>query len=402
MVAAVLLLVLPPLLIAHPVAYVPLIAAVLLLVASWLYLRMMRKAITTYMGDMTGACERGQKAALQVELTNAAPLPCARLEIEFYVTDLFGDFDEVNTVACSLKARETTSIGFDVQFSHLGTYHAGISKVIIYDLLGLFSSTFKEGDRRQVVVKPREVTMGPASNLTAVPDESQRSLKPVAADDVDYAGVREYHFGDAMKTVHWNLSAREPNGSLYTRLFEIYVNPTLSVIIDPCATTTEKEELMSLFDGMVETAAALAIEARRVGIDADIRYLNRSGEPSVIRIATLTDAEELVANMMAVTPLEKAGKADVLVERMLREAGLRSQGSGNVALVTGRVDSAQLSVMTEIAMARRNAMVFVGVSRALNDRDRAKVLAPMGMVSSAGGKWWAVESNEVATQVVGY
>lgn len=394
------LLALPVFLIAHPIAYVPFISAVLMVVASWAYLQVMRRSVHVSVDSMAASCSRGEKTPLRVTLSNRAVVPCARVQMDFFVTDLFGGFDDIRTISCSIRAREVSSVDFDVQFAHVGTYHAGVSRVVVHDLLGLFSASLGDGARRQVVVRPRRASMGSSSVATAVPDESQKALKPVTADDVDYASVREYRFGDPLKTVHWNLSARDPGGTMYTRLFEAYVNPSLSVVLDPFAAKGSSEELMTLFDGMVEVAASLSEQARAAGIDAEVRYINRDGLPSSMRIATMDDANDLVVDMMRIEPTGD-GAAGAAAEEMLRDAGLRSHGSGNVALVTGRTDASEIEALIEIAMARRNAMAFLAVPRSLSEREREKYVEPMSRLSASGGSWWAVESNEVMTEVVG-
>lgn len=395
------LLILPVLLIAHPIAYVPLVSAVLLVVASWLYLQALRGAILVRMDDMASSCERGHNASLSVRLVNRAPIPCARISMDFYVTDLFGGYDDVRKLTCSVGARRDVTVDFDVRFAHLGTYYAGVSCVVVHDLLGLFSMRLRDGVRRQVVVSPQRVRMGQPGSLTAVPDENNRALKAVAADDVDYASVREYRFGDSMKTVHWNLSARDPHGTMYTRLYEAYVNPSLSVVIDSYAKGGNSNELMSLFDGMIETAASLCEQARAAGIDAEVRYVDRGGVPSSIRLATRADADDLVSDIMAITAVSGKDSSAGAAEEMLREAGLRSHASGNIALVTARPDAALVTTLVEITMSRRNAMAFLAVPRDLTERDREKYTAPMRRLTDAGGAWWAIESNEVATVVVG-
>ena len=400
-VVAAALLVLPPCLIAHPIAYVPLLSAVLMLVVSWAYLQVMRRSLSVSVAGMASACERGHASQLSVTLSNRAPLPCARVQMDFFVTDLFGDYDGVRTVACSTRARDDVDVDFDVLFAHVGTYHAGVTNVVVYDLLGLFSAKLSDGARRQVTVRPRKMSLGAANAMTAVPDESRRSLKPVAADDVDYANVREYRFGDSLKTIHWNLTARDPGHTMFTRLYETYVNPSLTVVLDSCGPDVEAEELMSLMDGIVEVAVALCEQARVSGIDAEVRYVNRAGRDATGHLVSTFDAVNLVTDMMRITPEREAGAVATQAEELLRRSGLRSQGSGNIALVTSRVDPGQIATLAEVAMARRNAMAFVAVPRGLAGREREKHLGPLLQLSGVGGAWWAVESNEIASEVVG-
>ena len=179
------LLVLPAVLLADPIAYVPPIAAVLLVIVSWLYLRILRRSLTVSVAQMAESCERGMATPLAVTLANKSPLPFPRIQMDFYVTDLFGDYDSVRTLTCALGGREVSTVHFDVSFAHLGTYQAGVSRIVVWDLIGLFSHTRQEGASRSVAVRPRRVSMGRADVSRAMPDESRSALRPVAADDVD-------------------------------------------------------------------------------------------------------------------------------------------------------------------------------------------------------------------------
>lgn len=395
------LLVLPVLLIAHPISYVPLVAAVLLVVVSWVYLQVLRRSLDVSVTEMSDSCERGQQAQLNVALSNASRLPFPRIELAFFVTDLFGAYDDVERLTCALRPREVSDLGFDVRFAHLGTYDAGIDHVVVHDLLGLFSARIENGARRAVVVRPREVDMRRADVTHVVPEETRTMLKPVASDDMDYASVREYRYGDPLKTIHWNLTARDPAATMYTRLYEAYVNPALAIVVDPYAPDYGAEELMSLFDGTVECAAALSAQARAAGVDAEVRYIDRTRTPAAARLASAADADDLVTDMLRITPVAEAGAHAAATETLLRSTGLMTHGFGNVALVTSRLDADILTTLVEIRMRRRNALAFVAVPRSLEGRERESFLAPLRRLDDAGVAYYVVESTEIETKVVG-
>ena len=86
---------------------------------------------------------------------------------------------------------------------------------------------------------------------------------------------------------------------------------------------------------------------------------------------------------------------------MLRAAGLQNHGAGNVAYVAARPDAGSLSALADAAAARRNAMAFLAVPRALEGRDRDRFVAPLRALGDVGGSYYVVESTELATEVVG-
>lgn len=397
----VVLLVLPILLLADPISYAPLLMLVIALLLSWLYLRVLKRSVRVELAQAEYSCLRGETAGLSVRLVNTSVLPVVRLELRFVITDLFGGADDERTLVCSLAPRETTNVEFDAQFPHLGSYQAGIREVVIYDLLGIFTTKRADGVLNSVVVDPAKVDLGGTMATQAMPDESNRMLKPIASDNEDYASVRDYHRGDPLKTVHWNLSSRNPDGKLYTRLFEEYVNPSLVIIIDSLAPDYEGETLMSLFDGIVECAAALSEQARATGVDAEIRYFNQSNDQEAAFLTNDDEVNMLVERLHRIVPADQIEDEAVNVADMIEVAGSVNRGFGNVALVTSRADDDCLAALMSIRARRRNAMAFVAVPREMDDRAREKFLAPVVALSESGVPYYVVESTPLGTEVHG-
>lgn len=396
------LLVLPVLLLAHPISYVPLIMVVLMVALSWLYLQAADKAVSVNVGDgQEYTCTRGEKAGLKVQVRNASFLPVPRVELGFVISNLFQNADDERNLTCSLAPFETLDVAFDASFAHLGKFQAGVRKVTVFDLLGLFSRTHRDGCMNTVVVRPAKVTLGGQAPDQAASEESNNALKPIASDNEDYASVREYHRGDPMKTIHWNLSSRNPDGTLYTRLYEEYVNPTMAIVLDHCAPAYEHETLMSLFDGMVESTVALSEQARLGGIDVEVRYFNAQGEQSMARLANEDDVTSLVEDLHRIVPASEDDQGAYDVAELMRGVGLQQGSFSNVALVTSRADAECLAVLRDIASRRKNAMALVAVPRDLEGRDRDRFWEPIAALGSMGVYYYAVESNPLGTQVVG-
>ena len=395
------LLVIPVLLLAHPISYVPLIVAVLTVGLSWLYLRAVSRSVSVALEEGSLTCERGHEAGFAIRLANRSVLPIARVELTFFMTNLFGDVDDVRTLVCSLGPSQSTEAFFDASFVHLGKYQAGIQSVRTYDLLGLFSRTREDGTLNEVLVRPAPVTLSGVAATQVMPDESQHMLKPIASDNEDYASVREYQHGDPMKTVHWNLSTRMPGGKMFTRLYEEYVNPSLVIVIDSFAPDCDPDVQMSLFDGIVECAAALCVQAQGTGVDAEVRFLNADLEKESAHLASENDVISFIGAVHRMTPASKAGTDADEVADMLRAAGLQTHGFGNVAFLTSHADEACLEVLTSIRMRRRNAMAFVAVPRELEGRERDAFWAPFAALESVGVNCYTVESTPVGTEVSG-
>lgn len=394
-------LVFPVLLVADAASYVPLIMAMLTVVISWLYLRIVDKRVQMGIDAASYSCSRGESAQLTVQVRNTSPLPVCRVELGFVICGALQAADDERTLTCSLAPRQSLELSFDASFPHLGRYEAGVRCVTVCDLLGLFRRRHVDATMNAVVVRPAKMRMGELAADNASADEATSALKPIPSDNEDYASVREYHRGDPMKTIHWNLSSRNPDGTLYTRLYEEYVNPTMAIVVDCVAPDYEGETLMSLFDGLVECTAALCEQTRLAGIEAEVRFFDADGEQSVCRIANDDDASEFVDRLHAIVVAGSARASSLDTEGLLKDAGLRSSSASNVAFVTARADNSCLSTVADIAHRRKNALVFAVMPRDLERRERDGFWQPIGALASSGVYTYAVESTPLATEVVG-
>ncbi len=406
LVAALLLCGVPPIFLAHPISYVPLIMVVVSLLLSFIYLRILKATFSFSEDGMRRSCERGEGVGLAVTLENRSILPHARIDVSFYITDLFGEYDALRTMVVPLGPRETATFDFAASFTHLGTYSAGVDSIRLTDLFGLFSCTIQNTHRREVAVRPRLFDFNDVE-ISEAEEESASMLKPITDDGTDYSSVREYHYGDPLKTVHWNLSARSATGTMYTRLFETYVTPSMAAVIDPFAEAADRETLMSLFDGVVEGAASLSRFARAQGIDCMVHYLDQSFEQGNICLAGEDDADELVLNAHRIVDLSAEmhssqqiqHAAGIPIEMLLHE-GFSSQGASNIAFITSRLHEDILSALIDVTARRRQAMLVLVVPSMLIGNQRKEFLAPLAQLGSAGIPYFILESTELETRRV--
>lgn len=388
----------PVALIAHPVSYVPLLTVLIVVALSFAYLQVLKRTFSYDESQMADSCERGQDVGLSVTVTNRSMLPHPRVEVALYISDLFGEYGALHTMTVPLGPRETTTFDFDARFAHLGRYTAGVDHVTLFDLLGLFSARIDNATRRRVIVRPRLFDLVDVDVSNADEQAEVSMLKPVTSDNADYASVREYRYGDPLKTVHWSLSARSADGTLYTRLYETYVNPSLAIVIDPFAESGDPEELMSLFDGVVESAASLSHFARSQGVECTIRYLDRNLDPASACLASSSDADELVLDAHRITPLSESGMRAAIPIDMLRAEGIGQQGASNVAFATARLSEDIVAAIVEIAGQRRNPILLLTVPARLVGRERAAYLAPLSRLAQMGIPYFVFESTELETR----
>ena len=359
----------PPIFVNNIIGYLPLLAVVLAILISFVYLQVLRRSFSFSEDSLVSSCERGSEIDFVLHFRNASPLVVLRLEPRIYVSDLFGEADDITAVPLTLMPHEDREFRFQASFDHIGTYSAGVRTVTIGDLLGLFSYTIENEKRHRVEVLPRLFSADDVPLSSEVSSESQKPRQALTVDDMDYAGVREYAWGDPIKTIHWKLSARNPSGEYLTRLFETFNNPGVATILDTSAPNYDRESLMFVFDGIVETALSVNQFALSQGIDSVIEFRNRAGEDAKLRLMKNSDFPELTHAL----PRIATGDGHEARELLRREMA-SLHGQDNVAVCTSQVNEELISMLITLRLRKRNPMLFLIVPPSL-DSDEVRAYA---------------------------
>ena len=378
----------------NAISYIPLLSAVFAIALSFVYLQVLKRSLRYSEDSLVDSCERNTEIEFIVRFKNTSPLVFVRLEPYFYISDLFGDIDTIIPATMTLMPYEERDFRFNALFEHLGTYSAGVSKIVISDLLGLFRHTIHNPSVHEVKVLPRlfDVTRMDLTNVSV--QESRKAFQPIVTDDMDYAGVREYAPGDPLKTIHWKLSSRSTEGVYFTRLFETFGNPGVSIILDPSAPNYDHESLMQVFDGLIESALSLNDYARDCGVDSEIVYNDQYGEAHRVRINQIQEASVLVNDVPRIVVSEGRDSVD-----LLRREGLSIHSQGNIAFCTAHLNERIVSALLDIKMFDRNPLLFVMVPRALEGAERREFLKPLRRLDAAQVLYYVVSSAEELGQV---
>ena len=387
--AAVLVLVvcaLPPVFINNAVGYLPLAAYVLAVLISFAYLQVLKRSLVFSEESLVPSCERGTLVDFVLNFENTSPLPFVRLEPYIYISDLFGDADTVTPVAMPLMPFEKRDFSFQARFDHIGTYSAGIQKIVVSDLLGLFTHTIDNPVRHRVEVLPRVADIEDLPLTSTATAESQKPLQTLVTDDLDYAGVREYTWGDPIKTIHWKLSSRLDAGDYLTRLFESFNNPGINIIVDTTAPAYDAESLMFVYDGVVEGALSINQFAREAGLDSFISFYDKYGDEARVRIKNMREFGNLTADL----PRISAAAGDEALELLRREGNL-IHGQDNVAFCTAHVDEGIVTALVELRLRKRNPLLLVVVPPSMESEVRQRFLRPLRRLDEAQVSYFVLQ-----------
>jgi uncharacterized protein (DUF58 family) len=366
--------------------WLPLLIFVAAALFSFVYLLLQRRMITFgELSDLT-SCPRETDIDFSVRLKNRFALIFPKIESFFYISDLFGDDDTVTSSVFTLAPFEERNFNFSVRFDHIGTYSAGLKRIVIHDLLGLFSFTIDNPHRRKVDVAPKLFDVRDIYISDTAITESSKSIITTVSEGSDYTGVREYVWGDPIKTIHWKLSARAD--TYLTKQFETYGIVGITILLDFFSPKYDSETLMSLFDCIVETGLSVASYAERSGMEYEIIYTNRHGERKRTRKGARTDDVEIIQDMPRISVTEGGCAGPDL----LREEGASRASHGNIVYVSANITDEAVNALLELKARGKNPLFFSAVPRAVAGEDREKLLAPMRMLSGTGIEWRALAS----------
>ena len=359
-VAAVLVLtVIPPIFVNHPIGYIPVVFFAVLLASSWAYLCFIGKGLSVDVDLQDGSATRGTSCALPVVLKNRSKLPVVDARLYLYVANPYGLLEQDAPVTVLVDGMADAQIDAGVSLEHVGVYTAGVKSVVLCDPFKFLHKTVDCSHEGSVVSTPFEAGIDSVELSRLIMHESYTPQRTVISDDVDYAGVRDYEFGDPMKSVHWKLSARTEN--LQTRLFETTVSSSTSIIMDFHGPDYTGQQLMACMDGVVELALASARLAAARNMELKICYEGREGAVALKELPATAELEELTRTFPCLSPDISARYAADLVA--VETTGRAT--SDNIVLCTSKLEREMVAQLVAACTRRVNVTVFLVVPRNL-------------------------------------
>lgn len=291
-------------------------------------------SITSLLTDTT--VQRGEDVALEISVKIGGLIPIAPLAVEIAA----GPDAPVQTLKVSGKPGSRQKLTLNFHAAHVGVTHPGVKRVIISDLLGLFTvEKTPRTEGGELIVLPLPFDVGALTY--AAGDSGTESMARASEDITSPAEVRTYQQGDAMKKIHWKLSMRKQE--LMVRRFEAPVMPDALILLD-CSTpprTADENSQMDLRDALLETAAS--VMHQNIQTDHPAKLPIHGDHPI-----------ELDKGMGAPVILEALARVDFSApdkfDRMLMLEMRRMRKVGCTVVVSARLNSRMVDVM--IAMRR--------------------------------------------------
>ena len=190
-----------------------------------------------------------------------------------YVTDM-GEDEEYELLPGDKYEYHTRLI-----CKYRGEYEVGVKEVILTDCFRLFRFKYRIDGTIKALVYPRVIHMAEVESLKDILNVSSLMI-PLEQTEPDVV-TRDYIPGDALKYIHWKVSAKEQQ--LKTRNMQGERKQDIWLVYDTCRYDRDEYVYMPLENQILETVLALVAYLAEKNIDVTVCHSQRGLQNSTVR-----------------------------------------------------------------------------------------------------------------------
>ena len=302
--------------------YLSAVFAVLALLFSLATLLIARRTLTVSCQTSPAKLPRGDRARIRIRLRQHGFVPLGPAALT--VNAGSGPEEYLLPLRRGGAALELESI-----IPHVGEVSVGVTQAFVSDILGLFrfSLPLREASAALLAL-PRSFEVAPLRFLEG--EEGGPAQNRITEDLSSPEDTRAYRAGDALKRVHWKITARKRE--LTVRKFETPAPPDTLILLDCAAPAGAPEQVPALRDALCETALSVAeIQARS---EAPLR-VPLYGQAANEFLSDRGGSVNMLAEMLARQPF--AGGLEF--SRVLGAELRRMRRTGATVIITTRLDA---------------------------------------------------------------
>ena len=312
----------------------------------------------------------GEEVQLEVEVANRKilPLPWIKIDDEFpeALTLLKGKTSPSHIPSrmllinlLSMNWYHRVKRRFPIRCLQRGYFAFGPARISSGDLFGFFRQETQTKTVNYLMVYPRILPLEKLGISSTQPIGNIRTRSYLFQDPILTMGVRDYHFGDSLKRIHWKNTARL--GQLKTKVFEPTTTMDLGIFLD--VRTTQPPlwgSIPQLFELAVIVAASIANHAMTNGYCVGL-YINRNYHFSseLIRIPPSQHPDQMRYILEALAQIQPTEVVPIS-GLVMREGRNFSWGSSLVVISAMPTDTLLASLFNIKRTGRKVALIKVG------------------------------------------
>ncbi len=322
----------------------------------------------------------GEEVQLEIEVANRKPLPLFWLQIDDEMpaevtflkrrtSPLHESSRLVLNNLLSLSWYHKVTRRYPIRCLQRGYFALGPARISSGDLFGFFRKEMAVSEVDHLMVYPRIVPLEKLGIPSKQPFGDIRLKRHLFQDPILTLGVRDYHFGDSLKRIHWKTTARL--GRLQTKIFDSTTTVDLGIFLD---VRTVKPPLWGSVPQLLELGiiAAASIshyalaEGYRVGL-----YVNQNKSSSNEPTVKIPPSQHIDQRLRILETLAQIHQTETMpVSRLiLNEVKNLSWGSTMVVISAIPTDALLSSLVKMKRAGRRVVLIEVGGSGPLVSND---------------------------------
>ncbi len=312
----------------------------------------------------------GEELLFELEVANRKPLPLPWVEIDDEIpeeiTFLKGKTTQSHKTA-RVHLTSLLSLGwyhrvkrlYPIRCDQRGYFTFGPTRICSGDLFGFSRQEIEFSDIDRLIVYPRIVPLEQPALPSKQPIGDIRTKRHIFQDPILTMGIRDYHFGDSLKRIHWKTTARL--GKLQTKVFEPTTSVDMGIFLDVrtvqppgWGTVTQSLELA------VMAAASIANHAMSAGYRVGL-YANQRQQPigELVRIPPSQHADQMMYILEALAQIHSSESMPIARFVSLESRNL-PWGSTLVLITAVPTESLLATLLRMKRVGRRVALVLVG------------------------------------------
>ncbi len=326
--------------------------AILLVVASYVYTRILPHAITVSRVNETERGIKLQDIDLRLRVRNRSILPIPY----FTIADAHGQlFTRSNSWLMSLGPFEERVVEYTVQGQSRGEFALGPVTTEGNGPFGMFAWGQQFEARGSVIVYP---TIHPLDLMynQGLPSGSLRINDKMYEDVTQFRSLREYVAGDDMKRINWKASAK--TDKLFTMEFDSTLYFPVMVVLNLCRNDYPMRQRESLTERAAEVAASIPFFYAK--LKQEIGFVSTGGIPGSTGYTTAPikagygHAQRILELIAKLSPVD--GHADF--NEILYETGVSIPMGTKVIVVSPPFRQPQADVLIAAKRKGMNLLAF--------------------------------------------
>jgi uncharacterized protein (DUF58 family) len=318
----------------------------------------------------------GEEVKMELEVSNRKPLPLPWLKVDDEIPKEVTLHKGIVTADYSLTHQLLSNLfsinwyhkvkrHYTIRCPHRGYFTFGPTKISSGDVFG-FYTRYKEIDTPDyLIVYPKIVPLEKLGIPSRQPLGEIRTTNHLFQDPVLTMGIREYQYGDNLKSIHWKNTAR--TSRLQTKIFEPTTTIDMGIFLDVRTVQPPYQGVIAeKLELAIVTAASMANDALsekyRVGLYAN---QNNPDSPDLIRLPPNRQPEQLkrilealaAINPMYTTPID---------EMVVKESRNLPWGSTMVVITAAPTEPLLSALFRMKRVGRKVVLITVGSHEAIS------------------------------------